>query len=61
MIKNCHGSGTSNPNAKLTNEKANQMRQLHKTYPELDMQMLGQNFGVGRETARKVIKGILWL
>lgn len=60
-IKHAHGSGEQNSNAKLTRERANELRQFYAANPTLDLKQIGQEFGVGRETARKVIRGIAWL
>lgn len=59
-IKNAHGRLENNPNSKMTKEKAIQMRQMYKNKPNITFCELGKHFGVKRETARKVIRDILW-
>jgi hypothetical protein len=59
-IQNAHKSGAENGNAKLTREVAESMRQAYTTSPTIDMTDLGKQFGVGRETARKVIRRLAW-
>jgi hypothetical protein len=53
--------GANNPNAKLNQSKADEMRHEFAVNPHLSMDELGMRFGVKRETARKVIKGLAWL
>lgn len=59
-IKKAHHSGEENNNSKLTKTTAKQLREIHKLFPDKRMDELGSLFGVGRETARKVIRGISW-
>jgi len=59
-IKKTHGSGTNNSNAKLNHEKAEQIRSIYKNKPNTNMGDLGKLFNVGRETIRKVIRGLAW-
>jgi hypothetical protein len=49
-----------NPNAKMTYKTANLMRSYFKKNNNITMQELGAFFGVKRETARKIIRGIAW-
>lgn len=58
-ISLAHGSLEKNPNAKLTLKKAQQMKKIYNKSP-MRMELLGEKFGVGRETARKVVRGLLW-
>lgn len=60
-IKHAHGSGEQNNNAKLTRKRAKELRRFHAVNPTLDLREIGLEFGVGRETVRKVIRGIAWL
>lgn len=57
-IKNAHGCGELNPNAKINSVIAEKIRYAHKSNPHMNMTDLGKKFNVGRETARKVIKRI---
>lgn len=59
-IKAAHGSGCSNANAKMTPDAANSMRQVRSENPTITFTELGRQFGVGRETARKVVRGVSW-
>ncbi len=59
-IKNAHKSGAENGNAKLTKDAAEAMRQAHAANPSIALTYLGKQFGVGRETARKIIRGLAW-
>jgi hypothetical protein len=59
-ISSSHGSLEKNSNAKMTLDKARQMREDFRVNPNQKMETLGAKFGVKRETARKVINGILW-
>lgn len=59
-IQGAHKSGAENGNAKLTREVAEAMRQAYANSPAIDMAELGKQFGVGRETARKVIRRLAW-
>lgn len=52
--------GDKNPNSKMTLESAAKMRVCFKINYRLTFYELGSMFGVGRETARKVVRGILW-
>lgn len=59
-IQGAHHSGEKNPNSKLNPQAADAMREVHRATPGITMNDLGMQFGVGRETARKVIRRILW-
>lgn len=59
-IRNSHGSLEKNSNSKMTMATAKQMRDAFAEDPSLTMVDLGRQFGVGRETARKVIRRELW-
>ncbi len=59
-MANCKKHGENNPNAKLSKSKVKWMRQMHKDNPTIRMVDLGKSFGVGRKTARKVIREIAW-
>ncbi|WP_143565689.1 hypothetical protein [Sinorhizobium fredii] len=59
-IKAAHKSGAENGNAKLTTSGVDSMRRTYAGNPTLSMADLGKLFGVGRETARKVIRGVAW-
>lgn len=59
-IANAHGKLENNHNAKMTLDKAFKMRADFHGNPNQKMDELGIKFGVKRETARKVIKGIIW-
>lgn len=59
-IKHSHKSGAENGNAKLTQPLAIAMREMHRKNPPIEFADLGHAFGVGRETARKVIRRIAW-
>jgi hypothetical protein len=59
-IINSHGRGELNNNAKVTQQLAEQMRATYAAQPTLTMTALGQQFGLGREQTRKIIKGIAW-
>lgn len=59
-ISRAHRSGADNGNAKLTPETAEAIRVAYASNPNAKMADLGQQFGVGRETARKVVKGVSW-
>lgn len=59
-IKASHGKLADNNNSKLTKEKAEQMKSEYIKNPSQAMTSLGSMFGVGRETARKVVRGLLW-
>ena len=60
-IRHAHKSGAENWNAKLTAEKAEALRRFKVDHPNISLSVLGRQFGVGRETARKIIKGIAWI
>lgn len=57
-IKKSHGAGEENSNCKLTNEQSEEMKTLYLSNPAMKMADLGSRFGVGRETARKVVRGL---
>lgn len=59
-IKKAHGSGERNPNAKLSIKKSFELRRFAKENPGLRLGDVGKVFGVGRETARKVVRGLSW-
>lgn len=59
-LETSHGTLEQNPNAKMTLLKATQMREVFASEQNLTMTELGKRFGVGRETARKVIRRTLW-
>lgn len=59
-IRAAHKAGEANGNAKLTAERAADLRRAYAENPTIRMSELGRLFGVGRETARKVAKGIAW-
>ncbi len=59
-IARTHAPGADNNNAKLTHSLVAQMRATYSAAPGQTMAQLGRQFGVGRETARKVIKEIAW-
>jgi hypothetical protein len=52
--------GVNNGNAKLSPEKAAELRQTYRANPTMRMVDLGRQFGVGRETARKIVRGVAW-
>ena len=54
------GVRTTTRVATLTAATASQMREVFKKEPYLTMSELGARFRVGRETARKVIRGLAW-
>lgn len=58
-IKNTHGSGENNNRAKMTFKKAKEMRRVYAG-AYITMAELGNMFGVGRETARKIVRGVAW-
>ena len=58
-IKASHGNLEQNNNAKMTLEKAAQMRADFKNDPSQKLEELGAKFGVKRETTRKVVRGLL--
>lgn len=59
-IQAAHGRLENNPNSKLTHQLAQLLRDTHKSNPKMTLTELGAIAGVGRETARKVIRGISW-
>lgn len=59
-IRATHKSGVENNNAKLREETASEIRLARQENPKITMTDLGRRFGVGRETARKVVKGLAW-
>lgn len=59
-IRHAHKSGAENGNAKLTAEKADALRRFKTDNPRIGLIDLGKQFGVGKETARKIIKGLAW-
>lgn len=59
-IKAAHKSGAENGNATLNQDAAEAMRRTYAVRPSLTMTALGKMFGVGRETARKVIRRVSW-
>ena len=59
-IKATHGRGEQNNNAKLTTAAAQKMRATYEENSSISMTALGRMFGVGRETARKVIRRMSW-
>lgn len=52
--------GRISPNRKVTPEIANGIRVLHEEFPSMTLIEIGVKFGVGRETARKVIRRLIW-
>lgn len=59
-ICRAHKSGADNGNAKLTQAKADELRRFKADNPTIGLIDLGRRFGVGKETARKIIKGMAW-
>jgi ribosomal protein S25 len=59
-IKKAHGRLENNHNSKMTNQTAAQMREYLMNHPSITLTELGNRFSVGRETARKVVRGLLW-
>jgi hypothetical protein len=59
-IQSAHGAGEENYNAKLNMASAIELRLAYAANPTIKMADLGSLFGVGRETARKVAKGVSW-
>ena len=59
-IIKAHGSGEQNGNAKLTRTTAKELRKYASNNKEMKMEDIGKKFGVSRETARKVVRGISW-
>lgn len=57
-----HKSGVENNNSKVTPKIARQIRSEHSKNPHIKMADLGARFGIGRETTRKIVKGLVsWL
>lgn len=56
-----HKSGIENPNSKVTLQIANQIRSAFSENPHMKMVDLGARFGIGRETTRKIVRGLSWL
>jgi len=52
--------GAANANTKLTPEMAEQILAAHSASPRMTLVELGSKFGVGKETARKVIRRLAW-
>lgn len=59
-IKRLHLSGESSNRAKMTFEAAERMREYKSENPDVSLEVLGNQFGVGKETARKVIRRLAW-
>lgn len=59
-IRGAHRLKEENPNSKMSERKAAVMRLIYSRNPGVTMTHLGRFFGVGRETARKVVRGIAW-
>lgn len=59
-LSKAHKSGEQNPNSKVSAEIALDMRKTYEMKPEIRMCDLGKMYGVGRETARKIVRGIAW-
>lgn len=59
-IRKAHKAGEENGRAKLTPRTAADMRALYQSNSDMTMGQLGSIYGVGRETARKVIRRLLW-
>ena len=59
-IRNAHKSGFKNNNAKVTEEMILQVRNTKNKNPDMPLAEIGSKFGIGRETARKIIRGITW-
>ena len=57
-IVKSHASGIDNSNAKVTLLLLPVIRAAYATNPNQTMAELGKPFGLGRETARKIVKGI---
>ena len=57
-IANAHGRGEQNGNAKVSLLMLNQIRSEYRKNPSQTMADLGIKYGIGRETARKIIKGV---
>lgn len=59
-IKNSHGSNEKNSNSKLTWKSSSELREFASKNQGMKHEDIGKIFGVGRETVRKIIKGIAW-
>jgi len=59
-VKRLHRSGDSASGAKMTFNSAEDMRKHKLKSPGISLTELGKKFGVGRETARKVIGRLSW-
>lgn len=60
-IRKAHKSGEENSNAKATYQLADQIRNFKLKNPGLTMAEIGNVFGLGRETVRKIVRGISWV
>lgn len=59
-IRSAHGRLENNSNAKMSAASAKFLRDAHASNPSLTLTEIGSLIGVGRETARKVIRGLAW-
>jgi hypothetical protein len=59
-MANTRRDGENNGNAKLTKAMAQELKEFARNNKKMKMQHIGEKFGVGRETARKVVRGISW-
>lgn len=59
-VKKLHRTGEDSSRAKMTFETAEKMREYKNENPQASLEVLGNQFGVGRETARKVIRRLAW-
>lgn len=59
-VRKLHKSGDEHKQAKMTFRTAEKMREYKRENPEVTDRDLGNQFGVGRETARKVIRRLAW-
>lgn len=59
-ITKAHGAKEMNPNSKITADVAERIRSEYEKDKSIRMADLGFMFGVGRETARKVVRGLSW-
>lgn len=59
-IVKSHASGADNSNAKANIAIAARIREAHAANPTQSMTTLGEAFGLGRETTRKIVKEIAW-
>ena len=53
-------TGEDSSRAKMTFETAEKMREYKNENPQASLEAIGNQFGVGRETARKVIRRLAW-